>query len=61
MHYKLNSKFLHSQATETVNNAHIFKKGKARAGIQIPEKDFSKRTTKATGFTSRTIRRVSNK
>jgi hypothetical protein len=38
-----------------------FKKDKASAGIQIPEKDFGKKTAKATGVPSCTIRRVSNK
>jgi hypothetical protein len=40
---------------------YVFKKVKASAGIQIPEKDSGKRTAKATGVPSRTIGRVFNK
>jgi hypothetical protein len=41
-----------------VTNVHVFKKDKASAGIQIPEKDSGKGIAKTTGVPSRTIRRV---
>jgi hypothetical protein len=37
---------------------YVFKKDKASAGIQIPEKDSCKGRAKATGVPSRTIRHV---
>lgn len=38
INYKLNFKVFYSQATETVTNVYVFKKDKASAEIQIPEK-----------------------
>lgn len=59
--YTLNSKVLHSQATETLNNVRVFKNDNASAGTKIPDKVSGKRRGKTSGVPSRNIRRAFNK